>query len=657
MSNKFMHFSLAILITLSTGCGSSDQDKASNNTFQYRPQLQQFSQCDELKSYLIETAEKQRQLYYWDYPDYSDSDDAGDATDASPPATDEAGDAASEISDMTGTNNQVAGVDEADFVKTTGDYTYLLSGGYFLILKSWPAAQSQEIYRVQLEGYPRALFVDGEIVWIVSDINSTDLAEDNPNPDFAPRINETVKITIFRVNDPQQPELLRETLLESRYVDARMIDHQVYLIVSAYLDLFPFLDNPESIDLNDLLPAISDNTTPAQPAGVTTRLISECDAIYRPETANGTGTVSILSFDLENPLSEISSESLLSNSGLVYASQENLYIATTEDDYWMWLPVMEGDDTPSPGTNIHKFSLTTTPQYLASGRVDGMLINRFAMDEYQGDLRLVTSCIDWWQDPQPKNRLYILEQSDDQLLERSRLENLGKPGDSIYAARFMQEKGFLVTFRQIDPFYTLDLSNPDQPKLVGELEVPGYSTYLHPIADDMIIAIGRDTDINGLTISLFDISDFQNPARLSNHLISTDSYSEAEYNHHAFTWFAAEDMLAIPVTRWNSPSATGSFSTDNLFSGLELFRVTPSDGIQPYAAIDHDIFYRDENNQNWYYPEGIQRSFFVADDQANSYLYSISSRGFMVNGLASPETNLAEIPLPSYDNDYFYGEE
>jgi hypothetical protein len=116
-------------------------------------------------------------------------------------------------------------------------------------------------------------------------------------------------------------------------------------------------------------------------------------------------------------------------------------------------------------------------------------------------------------------------------------------------------------------------------------------------------------------------------------------------------------MLAIPVSRWNIPSAPTPLSYDNIFSGQELFRITLSDGIEPYAAIDHNIFYRDKNNENWYYPEGIQRSFFVSDDQANSYLYSISSRGFMVNGLASPQTNLAEIPSPSYDNGYFYREE
>jgi uncharacterized secreted protein with C-terminal beta-propeller domain len=444
--------------------------------------------------------------------------------------------------------------------------------------------------------------------------------------------------------------------LESNYVDARMVDHRVYLVVSAYLDLYPYLDDPQNVDLNELLPAMSDNTTPSEATGAVTRLISECEAIYRPETPNGTGTVSILSYDLANPLSEISSESLLSNTGMVYASQENLYIATIEDDVWMMMPAMEGDEDSPPGTSIHKFSLGATPQYLASGRVEGQLINRFAMDEYQGLLRLVTSSTDWRWVSQPENRLYVMEQNGDDLVERSRLEEgLGKPGDSVYAVRLIQDKGYLVTFRQIDPFYTLDLSDPDQPKVVGELEVPGFSTYLHPVSDDMILAIGRDTDVDGLTVSLFDISDFANPELLSSQLISAESYSEAEYNHHAFTWFAAEEMLAIPVTRWGVSDGPVPYDYNSIFSGLELFRVNRTDGIQPYASIDHDIFYRDDDGGNWYYPAGIQRSFFVKDEQENSYIYSISTRGLLVNGVAAPETNLAEIPLPSYDNDYYYG--
>jgi uncharacterized secreted protein with C-terminal beta-propeller domain len=648
MSNKYLPFYLALLMALLAGCGSSNNNSESNTTFQYRPDLQTFDQCEDLKTYLLDTAEKQRQLYDWGLGD----DYAGDVTPPgfSGPVLFDTSEDESEIDDLTGTNNQVAGVDEADFVKTTGDYTYLLTGDSFLILKTWPAAESQEVSRTQLEGYPRALFVDGEIAWILSEVSALETVG------FAPRIETTLKISLFNVSDPTQPELIRETQIESYYSAARMVDHRVYLVVSAYLDLYPYLDDPQSIDVNSLLPTMTDNTHPSQTSEATTQLISECNAIYRPGTANGTGTVSLLSFDLQTPTSEITRESLLSNNGLVYANRENLYLATMEDEVWMWLPMAEADEYPLPGTNIHKFRLSATPEYVASGRVDGWLLNQFAMDEYQGVLRVVTTEDKWWEESSPENRLYELEQSGDTLVERSRLEGLGKPGERIYSARFMQDKGFLVTFEQIDPFYTLDLSDPDQPMMAGELEVPGYSTYLHPIEGDMILAMGRNTDDNVLTVSLFDVADFSNPQLLSRQSIGVGSNSEAEYNHHAFTWFEAENMLAIPATYWNDQGLVGPITNADIFSGLELFRVTREDGIQPFATVDHDIFYQDEENQNWYYPEGIRRSFFVSGDQDNNYLYSISSRGFLVNDLAAIETNLAEIPLPSLANDYFYFE-
>ncbi|MCU7920314.1 MAG: beta-propeller domain-containing protein [Candidatus Thiodiazotropha sp. (ex Epidulcina cf. delphinae)] len=646
---------LVVVLALLSGCRSSGN--GDDSAFQYRPQLQTFNHCDDLESYLIETAQKQQQLlaYTQTLPIVS-LDDVTSGTPTENGADDT--DSPSAINDLTGTNNQVTGVDEADFVKTNGDYTYLLSGGYFIILKTWPAAQSEEVSRTKIEGEPRALFVHEAIAWIVSDLSQADylqLPPESLSADFSPRLNQLSRISLFQISDPQLPVLIRKTTLESEYSDARMIGHQVYLIVSAYLDLSPVLDDAESIGISDLLPEMTDNTAPSQSGQTTTALVSECDAIHRPETANGTGTLTILSFDLKSPLSDIPSQSILSNTGMVYATQNHLYVASIEDQFWTWLPVMEGEEEqPIPGTTIHKFSLQSMPQYLASGRVEGRLINQFAMDEHQGVLRLVTTEQNWWTTADPENRLFILEQSGNQLIQRSHLEGLGKPGDRIYAARFIQEKGFLVTFRQIDPFYTLDLSDSYRPVVAGELEVPGFSTYLHPIDEDLILAIGRDTNLGGLKLSLFDIGDFQQPELLYDHLIGAGSYSEAEYNHHAFTWFAREQMLAIPVTRWNrSLSEPISSGFADIFNGLELFEVTREQGIQPYASIDHDIFYWDESGQNWYHPEGIRRSFFVSDDSANSYLYSVSSRGFLVNDLASPGTNLAAIALPAYNNNYF----
>jgi uncharacterized secreted protein with C-terminal beta-propeller domain len=611
-------------------------------------QLKQFSHCDELKSYLISTNEQQNTLidYTLTLPVDSPTTDNGSEQAVSQPA----------VNSVTGTNNQVAGVDEADFVKTSGDYTYLLSGGYLVILQTWPADQTQELSRTEIDGTPRTLFFHDDIVLVVSDLTQQSYPqyEDSLAVDIAPRINQMTKVTLLQVSDPRQPTLIRETVFESDYVDARKIGQQVYLVVRAQLDLNPVLDDPDNVEIDELLPVQSDNTAPSTNAQPTTSVICGCDAIYRPETANGTGTTTILSFDLANPLAEIPRQSVLGNSNMVYANQENLYIASVEDSNWLWLSVVDGaEEEPTPSTTIHKFSLQSSLQYLASGRVEGHLLNQFAMDEYQGALRLVTTEQTWWTAADPENRLFVMEQSGSQLVERAQLDGLGKPGESVYAVRFDQDRGYLVTFEQIDPLITLDLSDADNPRVAGELEVPGFSSYLHPIEGDMILAIGHDTDTNGIKLSLFDISDFSQPVLLNEHLVGAGSYSEAAYNHHAFTWFEQERMLAIPVTHWNSSTPEAVFDTNDIFNGLELFRVSAQQGIEPYASIDHDIFYQNQTNSRWLYPEGIRRSFFVSDEAMNSYIYSISERGLLVNDLTSPETNLAEIELPT-DSDYVY---
>jgi uncharacterized secreted protein with C-terminal beta-propeller domain len=640
---------LCTLLSLLSGCNSSDSEDSTPVVADAA--LKRFGHCDELKSYLISTNEQQSALM--DYVQNSSLIPQVDFINT-PETTADGGSEQPAINSVTGTNNQVAGVDEADFVKTTGDYTYLLSGGNLVILQTWPADQSQEISRTEIDGTPIALFINGDIAWVVSELTQQSYAqfEESLAAGIAPRINQTTKVTLLQITDPAQPVLIRETVFESSYVDARMIGQQVYLIVTAQLDLNPVLDDPENVEINELLPTLADNTAPSTNSEPNASVICGCDAIYRPGVANGTGTTTVLGFDLANPLADISSQTILGNSGLVYASQENLYIASVEDQNWLWLPVMEGEEDPTPSTTIHKFTLQSNPQYVASGSVDGHLLNQFAMDEYQDTLRLVTTEQAWWSSADPENRLYVMEQSGDQLIQRARLDGLGKPGESVFAVRFDEDKGYLVTFEQIDPLITLDLSDARNPVVAGELEVPGFSTYLHPIEGDMILAVGTDTDSWGVKLSLFDISDFAQPVLLYDHLAGTGSYTEAEYNHHAFTWFEQEKMLAIPITKWSQTSNT--FDYDDIFNGLELFRVTAQEGIQPYAAIDHDIFYKNPNSSNFYYPESVRRSFFVADDAMNSYIYSISGRGFLINDLAAPDVNLVEIELPSNNSDYLY---
>ncbi|MEW8507869.1 MAG: beta-propeller domain-containing protein [Candidatus Thiodiazotropha sp.] len=643
---------LCLPVLLLSGCNSSGS--GDDSVVQDSLQLKPFSTCDDLKSYLIDTNDTHNTLVGIAQTPPDDLQDSAPTTlvgvSSGMPTSQP------EIETVSGTNNQVVGVDEADFVKTDGDHTYVLSGGNLVILQTWPAQQTRELSRTEIDGYPRALFFSDDIVWVVSDLtpDSYPLYAMSLAADIAPRIDRMTKVSLFNVTDPSQPSLIRETVFESSYVDARKIDQQVYLIVSARLDLDSIPDDPANIDIDELLPILSDNTDPTAGGQPTTSLICECEAIYRPEIANGTGTLTILGFDLANPLAGISSQTILGNSGMVYANEEHLYIASIEDTYWLWLPVMEGEDYPTPATTIHKFTLQSAPRYIASGRVDGHLLNQFAMDEYRGDLRVVTTEQAWWRGADPENRLYVMEQTESELLPRAKLESLGKPGESLFAVRFDEERGYLVTFEQIDPLITLDLSDADNPLVAGELEVPGFSTYLHPIEGDMLLAVGVDTETWGIKLSLFDISDFSQPALLSEQHVGAGSYTEAAYDHHAFTWFEEEKMLAIPVTQWNATATELIYDGNDIFNGLELFRISGQQSITPYAAIDHDLFYEDSNSGGWFYPEGIRRSFFVSDDAMNSYIYSISGRGLLVNDLASPETNLAAVELPADNNDYLY---
>ncbi|MCG7894689.1 MAG: beta-propeller domain-containing protein [Candidatus Thiodiazotropha taylori] len=642
---------LAALLTLLIGCNSSNNqssDSGGNTAVQSSAKLTRFESCEGLKSYLVSTAEQQNLLagYVAGLPVSVD-----DAADSPEPISFE--EEQPTIEAVTGTNNQVAGVDEADFIKTDGNHTYLLSGNYFMVLQTWPAAQSQELSRTEIDGTPLDLLIYDDTAWVVSEIYAESYADfdESLSADFAPRISRMTKITLLQISDPQQPQVIRETVVESGYVDALRIDQQVYLVVATQLDLTSVIDDPQSVEVEQLLPMMADNTDPDGQIDAVSSVISGCSEIYQPQNVTGTGTVTLLAFDLGNPLADLTSTSVLANSTMVYASQDNLYIASIEDDNWLWFPVMEGDDYPTPSTRIHKFSLAGSPQYLASGSVEGHLLNKFSMDEYQGLLRVVTTELNWWRDDDPENRLFVLQQNDNQLVTHAELSGLGKPGERVFAVRFDQQRGFVVTFEQIDPLITLDLSDAANPQVAGELEVPGFSTYLHPIEGDRLLAIGQEN--LSIKLSLFDVSTLSQPILLSEHLIGQGSYSEAQYDHHAFTWFEQEKMLAIPVTQWNSVTDSTDFGLSDIFNGLELFRVTAESGIQPYAAIDHDFFYEDPDNGNWFYPEGIRRSFFVSDEQMNSYIYSISSRGMLVNDLASPENNIGSIELP-YTDPIFY---
>ncbi len=181
-------------------------------------------------------------------------------------------------------------------------------------------------------------------------------------------------------------------------------------------------------------------------------------------------------------------------------------------------------------------------------------------------------------------RSRTLKERDGRLVQMGVAGGLGK-GERIYAVRYIGDTGFVVTFRQVDPLYTLDLSDPQRPRVAGELKVPGYSAYLHPVADGLLLGVGQDATEQGrrtgVQLSLFDVSDLAKPVRLDQEALGEGSYTEVESDHKAFLWWAPQRLAVLPAVRY------AQAPEDTTFGGSVVYRVDRAAGIAPVAQIAH----------------------------------------------------------------------
>lgn len=351
-------------------------------------------------------------------------------------------------------------------------------------------------------------------------------------------------------------------------------------------------------------------------------------------------TVTTLDLTSDAPPASIS---MMGNAGNVYASGENLYIAASAGDFWGAWPAI-ADNTHRQSSQIHRFALGSPVTYAGSGQVPGRLLNQFSMSDYEGVLRVATT-EDGWRNNQrigPHNRVLLLQHQEGQLREVGRLEGLGKPGERIFAVRFQGARGFVVTFEQIDPLYTLDLSEPTAPKKVGELEVPGVSTYLQPLGEDRLLAIGRNAQ-GGVDLSLFDVGDFAAPRLVHRLGLGADSWSEAQYEHKAFSYFPRQRLLAVPISAWRF--AGGMERVSELINGLHVYAVDPLQGFALQGTVDHAEFFQTEDY--WYRPSAVRRGFFIGDADSGDFLYSVSDRGLKVTPFADLGRDVATVALPA----------
>jgi hypothetical protein len=314
----------------------------------------------------------------------------------------------------------------------------------------------------------------------------------------------------------------------------------------------------------------------------------------------------------------------------VYASDNSLYVATQR-----FVAPPAGTDQPPPPitTAIHRFDISDPghTSYSSTGEAPGYVIGQFALSEYKGVLRVAsTDSPIWWdgaEQPQPHSYVSTLKEAGKVLLPLGRVGGIGE-GEQIRGVRFLGDEGYVVTFRQTDPLFTIDLSKPNEPRVAGELKLLGYSAYLHPVGDGLLLGVGQDATEQGAQLgtqlSLFDVSDLAHPTRLAQRRIGSASSSEAEYDHHAFLYWPPEKLAVLPVEIY-----------DSRFSGAIGFHVTRSK-IDEAGRIAHD-----EAGGEGYTP-AIRRALVVG-----KRLFTISDFGAKASTLSSlADESFVPFPQP-----------
>ena len=522
-------------------------------------------------------------------------DDAGDSADtagfveASAPLAQGGDGELLEGVDFSGTNVQEVGVDEADLVKTDGERIYVVASGQLVVVD----VGSREVIGTTdiAQGWSAELFIDGDSLLVIM---RGDFYSGGPTPlpvepdggigdaeaNFAEEEASEIYIepefwgpaTIMqRIDlDNGDPEVVETVRVEGDYVSARSVDGVARVILRTNPQWnFPFVYPQseageavaEEANRNAVLNSTLDDWLPHYavdgPNGVVAGdLLTPCDNVHGPTEFSGFGVTTVLSIAVNGEIDPASATSVLAPGDIVYASPQSVYVSTTT---WVDSGVFEDEQDWEAAwnqrrVNIHRFDITSPDEavYTASGDVPGEIHNQFSLSEYDGYLRVVTTSGDPWGETS-ESFVRVLKESDGVLGEVGSVGNIGN-GERVQSVRFVGDVGYVVTFRQVDPFYTVDLSEPENPVVVGELKIPGFSSYLHPIGDGFVLGVGSDaTDegfVTGAKVSLFDVSDLSNPQEVST-WTAPDGWNNIGWDHRAFLWWAPESLAVIPVQVWS----------------------------------------------------------------------------------------------------------
>jgi len=527
------------------------------------------------------------------------------------------------------TNVQVAGVDEADLVKTDGEYMYIVSGNNVTILKAYPAEDAEVLSQMSLNGTLRGIFINGDRLAVFGESYFYQPVEAYSVAEIIVRPNETAIlpplqaiispypfystssetfVNVYDVSNRTNPIWIRDVTINGSYFSSRMIGDYVYAVTSQ-----PTLWRDSGV----ILPTIVSQN------GAET--IQPTEIYYSNVSDNSYEFTTIVAFNLKLDESETEHKTfLLGSASCVYVSLNNIYITMQKQEVFetSWT-----EATPVYRVRIRDGEIECE----ASGEVPGRMLNQFSMDEHGEYFRIATTIGQTWSPENPsQNNLYVLNMS---LSIVGKLEGLALT-ERIYSARFIGDKCYLVTFRQKDPFFVIDLNDSFEPKVLGYLIIPGFSDYLHPYDENHIIGVGKED--SNVKLSLFDVTNVTAPAEKAKYIVQGDwSDSTALTDHKAFLFDKSRQLLVIPVSMTVVVKGD-EYYTKGFWQGAYVFNITLSDGFVLRGNVTH----QENGVGDWESSYWVNRALYIHD-----VLYTISNKKVKMNDLETlQEINEVELP-------------
>lgn len=511
------------------------------------------------------------------------------------------------------TNIQVAGVDESDSVKVADDgYIYQIHNNQIRVIKGFPIVELSETATIKFADenfYPTGIYVqNGKLVVLGSTWKMLNTPQVQPVVSskmavpiggiwwggYIPQTSQT-RAFIFDMSDHANPKSVRDLAIDGDYLDSRRIGDELYFVARTYPRYYMMGSNVKNAFLmktTEMLPTIIDT----KKGKTATRTMSVTDVSYLPDFVEPDYVV-VASLNLQNPDKALTTKAYLGAGELVYSSLNNLYLSASKYNF----DNSTADAIPQDivSTQIYKFNIDKgAVNFAAVGQVPGTALNRFSMDEHGDYFRIATTTQNWANGTNTStNALFVLDKTMQTVGE---LEDLAK-GERIYSTRFMGNRCYIVTFKQVDPLFAIDLSVPEKPFVAGELKIPGYSEYLHPYDENHLIGFGHDAttynygygDVSiplGLKMALFDVSDMNSPKELYSVKIGDKgTNTPLTYDAKALYWDAEKKLFGFPVDLHELPkgsdSANPSVYGNSVWQGAYIYEVTPEKGFNLKAKL------------------------------------------------------------------------